>query len=423
MYDLVIHLFTLGLRLAALFHPKAKKWVDGRRDWRQRYRAGFQKKGPVLWVHAASLGEFEQGRPVIEGFREKFPGWQIVLTFFSPSGYEIRKNYPEADFICYLPADTRSNARDFLDLIQPDAVLFIKYEFWANYLRALKKRQTPALLVSALFRDKQPFFKWYGGFWRGMLGCFTHFFVQNEHAAALLRGIGLTNVTVAGDTRVDRVMRIAESATENPVAGRFAGQSAATLVAGSTWHADERVLLPVLEKADFQHYKVIIAPHEPSASHLDQLESQIAAGAFSDRSQPLSLRYSQAENSPADRARFLLIDNVGMLNTLYRYGTVAYIGGGFGRGIHNTLEPAAWGLPVIFGPNYQKFEEARQLVARGGAFAVRDAGELSAVLSRFGDPVFYNRAVAEVQRYLAESKGATNRVLEYLQPLLAPDGF
>lgn len=420
MYDLVIHLFTLGLRIAALFHPKAKKWVDGRRNWRQRCRDGFQKKGRVLWVHAASLGEFEQGRPLIEGFRETFPGWQIVLSFFSPSGYEIRKNYPEADFICYLPADTRSNARDFLDLIRPDAAVFIKYEFWANYLRALKKRRTPTLLVSALFRDQQPFFKWYGGFWRGMLGCFTHIFVQNEPAAALLRGIGLSNVTVAGDTRVDRVMRIAESAAENPVVRQFAGQSTAVLVAGSTWPADEGMLLTVLEKPGFQHYKVIIAPHEPSTSHLDQLESQIAAGAFSDRTQPLSLRYSQAGNRPAEPARFLLIDNVGMLNTLYRYGTVAYIGGGFGRGIHNTLEPAAWGLPVIFGPNYQKFEEARQLVARGGAFAVRDAEELSAVLARLGNPVFYGNAVAEVREYLSGSSGATNRVLEYLAPLLAP---
>lgn len=418
IYELVIRLFAFGLRLAAVFHPKARKWVSGRSHWRQRYRADFQKKTKVLWVHAASLGEFEQGRPIIEGFREKFPGWQVVLTFFSPSGYEIRKNYPGADFICYLPADTRNNARDFVDLIQPDAAVFIKYEFWANYLRVLKNRQTPTLLVSALFRDGQPFFRWYGGFWRGMLRCFTHFFVQNEHSAALLRKVGLDNLTVAGDTRVDRVMRIAETAPDNAVVGHFAGQSTTTLIAGSTWPPDERLLLSVLGKPEFQRFKVVIAPHEPSDTHLVQLEKQIQDGPFSDRTRPLSLRYSQTDSPLLEQARYLLIDNVGMLNTLYRYGSVAYIGGGFGRGIHNTLEPAAWGLPVIFGPKYQKFEEARQLVARGGAFSVQDATELSVVLSRLSDPVFYKKAVLEVREYLAESRGATRRVLEYLEPLL-----
>lgn len=414
LYTLFLSVFHAGIRLAALFHDKARLWVAGRRDWRRRIRAGFQKTGRVLWVHVASLGEFEQGRPLIEDFRARFSGWQIVLTFFSPSGYEIRKNYPHADFIAYLPLDTRRNARDFLDLIRPDAAVFVKYEFWAHYLLELKRRRTPVLLISALFREKQPFFHWWGGFWRQMLGAFTHIFVQNEASATLLQGIGVENVTVAGDTRVDRVLRLAEQAPENEVVRAFAGDGSPLFIAGSAWPADEAVFLPVLQRPEFQHYKVIIAPHEPSESHLRQLETRLAAGPFSDRTQPVSVRYSQAGDSPA-RARFLLIDNIGMLNTLYRYGTVAWIGGGFGRGIHNTLEPAAWGLPVLFGPKYEKFEEARQLVARGGAFAVRDETDLAGVLARLGEETFYRNAVDAVKGYLEESRGATGWIIEYMR--------
>lgn len=391
------------MRLAALFHPKARRWVDGRRQWRVRYTRAFEKKGRVLWVHAASLGEFEQGRPVIEVFREKYPGWQIVLTFFSPSGYEIRKNYPLADFVCYLPADTRRNARDFLDLIQPDAAVFVKYEFWAGYLSELKRRRTPTLLVSALFRPGQPFFRWYGAFWRRMLGCFSHIFVQNETSARLLDGIGVPHYTVAGDTRVDRVLKLAENAPENGVVRAFAGNSP-VFIAGSSWEADEAVFLPVLQQAAFQHYKIIIAPHEPSEKHLSQLIARLH--------RPF-VRYS-ACTAAVPEADILLIDNVGLLNTLYRYGSVAFIGGGFGKGIHNTLEPAAFGLPVLFGPRYEKFEEARQMVACGGAFAVRDAAELQNVLEKLQDRTIYEKASASTRAYLAESRGATERVLLYL---------
>lgn len=403
LYEWFIRLMTSGLRLAALFHPKARKWVNGRQDWRRRYTASFQKKGRVLWVHAASLGEFEQGRPVIESFREKFPGWQIVLSFFSPSGYEIRKNYPRADFVCYLPADTRRNARDFLDLIRPDAAVFVKYEFWANYLSELKRRDTPTLLVSALFRPQQPFFRWYGGFWRGMLGCFSHFFVQNEASGRLLENTGLKNFTVAGDTRVDRVLNLAENAPENEIVRNFAGNRP-VFIAGSAWEADEAVLLPVLQKTEFQHFKIIIAPHEPSEKHLAQLIAKL--------NRPY-IRYS-ACNAPAPTAEILIIDNVGMLNTLYRYGASAFIGGGFGKGIHNTLEPAAFGLPVLFGPRFEKFEEARQLVARGGAFVIRDSADMAATLRKLADPAFYRQASRAARTYLEESRGATERILQYL---------
>jgi len=437
LYDGAIFLLTGILHVAALFHSKAKKWVAGRQDWRTRIASAFEKKGRVLWVHVSSLGEFEQGRPVIEAIRERFPGWQVVLTFFSPSGYEVRKNYPLADLVCYLPTDTRHNASDFLELIRPDAAIFIKYDFWANYLFELKKRDVPTLLVSALFRPGQPFFRWYGGLWRRMLGCFTHIFVQNEASSVLLRGIGFQAVTVAGDTRVDRVLALAAPPPAPPPGGRGAtsrklggflktetNEPANTenqeqrgikppspggeglgvgLIAGSTWLADEDILLPVLHDPAFAHLRWIIAPHEPSEKHLSQLLPRI---------QRPWARHSAWDGTPTD---VLIIDSIGLLNTLYRYGRVAYIGGGFGKGIHNTLEPAAFGLPIIFGPNYEKFEEARQFVARGGAFPVHNALELTEVLKKLEDPDFYQKASVAVTGYLEESRGATGTVLAFLE--------
>lgn len=401
LYHLAIHLLTGALHIAGLFHPKARKWVAGRRNWRVRYTSAFEKKGRVLWVHVSSLGEFEQGRPVIEGFREKFPDWQIVLTFFSPSGYDIRHNYPHADFVCYLPADTRRNARDFLDLIRPDAAIFVKYDFWANYLFELQKRGAPTQLVSALFRSEQPFFRWYGGLWRQILDCFTHIFVQNKPSDALLRSIGFENVTVAGDTRVDRVLALAASSVSSPVPiGLGAGP---TVIAGSTWPADEDILLPVLHDPSFDYLHWIIAPHEPTEKHLAQLLPRIVR--------------PWARHSTWDGARtdIVVIDSIGLLNSLYRYGRIAYIGGGFGKGIHNTLEPAAFGLPIIFGPKYEKFEEARQFVARGGAFPVHNTAELTEVLTKLKDPEFYQKASAAVTGYLEESRGATGRILGFLE--------
>lgn len=429
LYELAIRFFTLGIRLAALFNAKARVWITGRRQWRKRYRADFQPTAKVLWVHAASLGEFEQGRPVIETFRERFPDWQVVLSFFSPSGYEIRKNYPHATWVCYLPADTRRNAADFLDLIKPDAVLFIKYEFWSNYLAELQKRGIPTLLVSALFRESQPFFRWYGAFWRRMLTCFTHIFVQDQSSADLLQGIGFQNISVAGDTRVDRVLNIAENAPGNDIVAAFAGaersqgltssQALATynvFIAGSSWQPDEAVFLPLLSRlmasshlTAAHAWKLIIAPHDPSADNVTRILQSAGPGA---------IRYSQATPASAREADILIIDNIGLLNTLYRYGTVAYIGGGFGKGIHNTLEPAAFGLPVLFGPKYTKFEEARQFVTRGGAFPVHHTGELAAVLEKLQNPEEYRRASDAVRGYLEQSKGATERILSFLMQIM-----
>jgi len=423
LYEIGIRLFVLGVRIAAFFNEKAKKWVEGRKNWREKYRSALttnnqQPTTKTLWLHAASLGEFEQGRPVIEAFRERFPGWKIVLTFFSPSGYEIRKNYPHADFIFYLPADTRRNARDFLDLIKPDAAIFVKYEFWANYLFELKKRGVPTLLVSALFREKQPFFQWWGGFWRNMLDCFTHFFVQNQDSAKLLQRIGFQNTTIAGDTRVDRVLKIAEGAKANEIVAAFQKSPVEDvlcdlLIAGSTWPSDESLIAESLRQSVTDVIKVVFAPHDPSPKSVSQILALLPRDEFG-----TTLPYSQATVKTAREASCLIIDNVGMLNTLYRYGKIAYIGGGFGRGIHNTLEPAAFGLPVIFGPKYEKFEEARQFVARGGAFPVKNSEELAAVLQKLQDPAFYEKASQAVLGYLEESKGATERILSFLKQIL-----
>lgn len=449
LYSLAIRLFTFGIHAAALLHPKARKWVAGRHDWRRRYREDFQRKGRVLWVHAASLGEFEQGRPVIEAFRVQFPDWQVVLTFFSPSGYEVRRHYPQADFVAYLPADTPANAADFLDIIRPDAAIFVKYEFWFHYLAALRQRSIPTLLVSALFRDRQPFFQPWGGFWRRGLRAFTHFFVQNEESARLLQRIGFQNVTMAGDTRIDRVLQLAAAVTENEIVQGFVappappvkggdsivqdmnthlppqkeeetpmaqlhvlppftgGAGGAVLIAGSTWEADEKILIPVMVSAG-NIWKVIIAPHEPSEKNVQRLLCY-----------PQTFRYSQASPETLRTARWLVIDNVGMLNTLYRYGTVAYIGGGFGAGIHNTLEPAAFGLPVIFGPKFTKFAEARAFVDRGAAFPVCNTEELTAVLKRLADPAYYQQASHAARNFLGENRGATALILAFLEKMIA----
>jgi 3-deoxy-D-manno-octulosonic-acid transferase len=406
LYTLAIRLYSCFIAIAAWFNPKAKQWIDGRRDWRRRYAGRFEKRAPVLWVHAASLGEFEQGRPIIEAWRERCPDWQIVLTFFSPSGYQIRQHYAHADFIAYLPADTPRNAADFLELIRPDAAVFVKYEFWANYLFALRRRGVPTLLVSALFRPGQPFFRPWGGFWRGMLRTYDVIFVQNEASAALLRTIGIEHAVVGGDTRVDRVVRLAAQAPENAVVRAFAG-AAPVLVVGSSWAADEAVVLE--GAAGLKPLKIVIAPHEPSAAHLAELEKRLGQSGWT------SARYSRATVQPVGDVDVLVIDNVGMLNTLYRYGRVAYIGGGFGKGIHNTLEPAAYGLPVLFGPKYEKFEEARAFVARGGGFAVGSAGEFAAVLQRLlSDAAAYDTASRAVLHFLDANRGATALAVNWL---------
>jgi 3-deoxy-D-manno-octulosonic-acid transferase len=414
LYTLGIRFFVAFMHLAARVHPKARLWVAGRRHWRQALRQRWRPTPAdrVLWVHAASLGEFEQGRPLIEAFRAAFPDWKIALTFFSPSGYLIRKDYPGADWVGYLPADTPENARDFLDILRPDFAVFIKYEFWANYLFALRNRNTPTLLISALFRPNQPFFRWYGGYWRRMLACYTHIFVQNEDSLRLLRRHGYQNSALAGDTRIDRVLALAASAPENPIVAAFAHRKEAyTLVAGSTWPADESVLIPLLTNSAFAAWRLILAPHTPSENYVLALEKRLRAA-----DQNLAvLRYSQANPERAAAARVLIIDNIGLLNGLYRYGYAAYIGGGFGRGIHNTLEPAAFGLPVLFGPHFAKFEEARQMTGSGGAFPCASAENIQEALKKLESPETKKKAAEAARQYLQQNKGATELIVSFTQ--------
>ncbi|MFZ4474193.1 MAG: 3-deoxy-D-manno-octulosonic acid transferase [Saprospiraceae bacterium] len=414
-YKIAIRLYVFAVQFLGLFNEKAKKWSDGRKNWRPLLQREVAEWGnqPIFWLHAASLGEFEQGRPLIEAIRAQYPHWKIVLSFFSPSGYEIRKNYAFVDYVCYLPADTRRNARDFVEILQPRLAVFVKYEFWLNYLLALHQKDTPTLLVSGIFRPTQPFFQWYGTLWRQMLGAFTHFFVQNEASEQLLSQIGFRNVTIAGDTRIDRVLKIIQEAQPIPIAAQFKTSTEyPIMIVGSSWEADEKVYLPVFQKKEFQHFKTIIAPHSLSPASIQKLEQPIAQ--FSK-----SIRYSQADGVDVAPYSTLIIDNIGMLNQLYQYGHIAYIGGGFGKAIHNVLEPAAWGLPVIFGPKHKKFEEALQLVKLGGAFAIENQDDLERVLKYLADPGQYTRASAAVKAWLEANKGATTKILSFLTEILA----
>ncbi len=395
--------------MVALFQPKAAQWVAGRRHLFQQLETATAawktgSNAPIIWVHCASLGEFEQGRPLIERLKRERPETRLLLTFFSPSGYEIRKNYAHADYVCYLPADTRANAARFLDLVQPDLAVFVKYEFWIHHLQALQKRQVPTILVSALFREKQVFFKWYGGLFRKALGVFQHIFTQNDHSAALLQRLGLTAVTVAGDTRVDRVLDLAQSAPSYSVMEAFRGQSQ-LLIAGSTWPEDEALLLPFLLQQLPADWKAIIAPHQADAAHVQPILKTLG-----DKAIP----WSQATSDNVAAFRFLVIDNVGMLSALYQYGALAYIGGGFGAGIHNTLEPIAFGLPVIFGPKYGKFEEARYLVKSGGGFSITTREELAAAFQQLQVPTSRQQAGDTARRYILDNQGATGQILRYL---------
>jgi len=416
LYTFGIYLYSLLLRLAAPFHRKARLAVEGRKNLLptiQRALAGNSQ--PVAWFHAASLGEFEQGRPVMEAFRQRYPDYRIVLTFFSPSGYEVRKNYAGADFIYYLPLDTPENVRAFVDAIQPRIAYFIKYEFWYHYLRELHQRRIPVLSFSTIFRPNQVFFKPYGGFYRSFLRFFNRILVQNEESIRLLEGIGLTNATLAGDTRFDRVRQLAQARKEIPVAEAFRrgpdGPPQPVLVIGSAWQADMDILIPFLNA--FEHpLKVIIAPHEIHEAEIERWRSQLKAP---------SVRYSalttssilQSFTASADRPSILVIDNIGMLTSLYAYGTFAYIGGAFGKGLHNTLEAATFGLPLFFGPNYRKFQEAVDLQREGAAFAIRTTGELTETFRRlYEDARSYQTASDTARRYVQTHTGATEQVLK-----------
>ena len=410
LYTLGIYLYGFALRIAALFHPKARKWVKGRQNWastHRQLRAALPAERDLFWFHCASLGEFEQGRPLIEALRQRIDPPLILLTFYSPSGYEIRRNYQSADAVAYLPLDTPAQARQFLAIWQPRLAIFVKYEFWFNTLRRLQQNGIPTILISGLFRPGQVFFQPFGQPFRRLLHGFSHLFLQNEASGQQLQKIGIQHYTIAGDTRIDRVQAIAESAPAIPPAQQFC-QSAPVMIVGSAWPEDEACLLPYFNTALPEAWKVIIAPHEINEEHLRHIEQQLELP---------SLRYSAAAEHPEARAaaRVLLIDNIGMLSALYQYGRVAYIGGGFKTGLHNTLEPIAFGLPVLFGPKYHKFEEARYLVEEGGGFAIEDTETLHNTMNWLQQEEAYRTASAKARQYIQQNQGATQEVLYWIE--------
>lgn len=414
IYNIVIYFVLWGIAIASLFNEKVRKMWRGEREAFKILKQKVDPNAKYIWFHAASLGEFEQGRPLMERIRKDYPQYKILLTFYSPSGYEVRKNYEGADIICYMPVDTRLNAIRFLRLVRPVMAFFIKYEFWSNFLHILKHRNIPTYSVSSIFREDQVFFKWYGRSYAGVLKCFTRFFVQNEESKRLLEGIGITAVDVVGDTRFDRVLQIKEAAKQLPICEAFrtgvaSSQSAdvphhdfKVFVAGSSWPPDENVFIPFFN--EHKDWRLLIAPHVIAEEHLKLILSLIKDKKV--------VRYTQTTPEEAAEADVLIIDCFGLLSSMYNYGDVAYIGGGFGVGIHNTLEAAVWNMPVIFGPNNKKFQEAQGLLKSGGGFEINTYEDFSGLMSSLmNDEVFLNQAGDKAGAFVAHLVGATDKVL------------
>ena len=414
IYNIVIYFVLWGIAIASLFNEKVRKMWRGEREAFKILKQKVDPNAKYIWFHAASLGEFEQGRPLMERIRKDYPQYKILLTFYSPSGYEVRKNYEGADIICYMPVDTRLNAIRFLRLVRPVMAFFIKYEFWSNFLHILKHRNIPTYSVSSIFREDQVFFKWYGRSYAGVLKCFTRFFVQNEESKRLLEGIGITAVDVVGDTRFDRVLQIKDAAKQLPICEAFrtgvaSSQSAdvphhdfKVFVAGSSWPPDENIFIPFFN--EHKDWRLLIAPHVIAEEHLKLILSLIKGKKV--------VRYTQTTPEEAAEADVLIIDCFGLLSSMYNYGDVACIGGGFGVGIHNTLEAAVWNMPVIFGPNNKKFQEAQGLLKSGGGFEINTYEDFSGLMSSLmNDETFLKQAGDKAGAFVAHLAGATDKVL------------
>lgn len=392
----------MGAYIASFFNEKAKKFVEGRKNIFSKIKERIAYNDKFIWMHVASLGEFEQGRPLIELIKKRHPEYKILLTFFSPSGYEVRKDYDKADIITYLPMDTSWNAKKFIQIVNPAITIFIKYEFWGNYLSELKKNQIPTYAVSAIFREQQVFFKWYGGWYRSFLKNFRHLFVQDSNSKNLLSSIGFKNVSIVGDTRFDRVLAIAKESNDLPLIEAFATEDR-TLVAGSTWPNDEDVILPYFNT--HKELKLIIAPHEIHESHIESIISKLE--------RPY-IRYTQATEEQVKQSDCIIIDCIGLLSSIYKYGNVAYIGGGFGVGIHNILEAAVYGMPVIFGHNYHKFREAVEMVKSGSAFPISNKEEFDKTMNDFysKNSDSLEKAASQAKIFVANNSGASEKVME-----------
>jgi len=423
IYNIVIYFVLFGIAIASLFNEKVRKMWRGEREAFKILKQKVDPDAKYVWFHAASLGEFEQGRPLMERIRKEHPQYKILLTFYSPSGYEVRKNYEGADIICYMPVDTRLNAIRFLRLVRPVMAFFIKYEFWSNFLHILKHRGVPTYSVSSIFRPDQVFFKWYGKSYANVLRCFTRFFVQNEESKRLLESIGITDVDVVGDTRFDRVLQIKEAAKQLPICEAFRKGSASAsaeisapassaealpkagykvFVAGSSWPPDEEIFIRFFN--EHKDWRLLIAPHVIAEEHLKLILSLIKDKKV--------VRYTQTTPEEAAEADVLIIDCFGLLSSMYNYGDVAYVGGGFGVGIHNTLEAAVWNMPVIFGPNNKKFQEAQGLLKSGGGFEIHNFEEFEGLMSSMmNDEAFLKSSGEKAGAFVASLSGATDKVL------------
>lgn len=413
-YNLGIRLYGFAILVASLFNNKAKKWRDGRKDIFPELVLAIQgNEQPLAWFHCASLGEFEQGRPVIESFRKKFPSYKILLTFFSPSGYEARKGYNEADYVFYLPLDTPANAKKFIQITKPGIAVFIKYEFWFNYLNELHVKNIPSFIVSAKFRKDQYFFKTTGAWFRKSLHFYNTIFVQDEGSETLLKDVGISNVIVCGDTRFDRVINISQQPFSDPLVEKFKNGEP-LWICGSTWEDDEKLIFPIFQKRirSGQKIRLLITPHEVSEERIKNIESNYS----------MTLRYSEATVNNITAANILIVDKIGILSYLYRYGDMAYIGGGFGKGIHNLPEAAVYGIPVIFGPNYHKFIEAEDLIKKGGGFSIATLEELESIVAKLlSEEDFRKKSGAAGANYITSGKGATEKILSILNKTLSVD--
>jgi 3-deoxy-D-manno-octulosonic-acid transferase len=429
LYNLLIRLYVLMIGIAGIWNKKAREWKQGRKDWREKLELQISAGDRIIWIHCASAGEFEQGKPIIGQLKEIYPAHKILVSFFSPSGFQAAKKYPHADIISYLPADTKKNAAAFFQLVKPELVVFVKYEYWFHHLSTIAFHHTPLLLVSAIFRKEQLFFKWYGKFFRRMLFLFRHIFVQDEDSLQLLRSINIQHSSISGDTRFDRVKKIADQFTEVKLVNEFAGEQN-VIVAGSTWPEDEKILADFIKNHDA---RLIVAPHEINPAHINSIQnlfpdhilyseiSPIASDAIR-KNEKTSVWDSIRDQEYADlqkkltQSKTLIIDTMGILSKLYHYGTITYVGGGFGRGIHNTLEAAVYGKPVFFGPNYQKFKEAKDLIKKGGAFTISDAESFKVKAEHLlHEKSVLQHAAMMSKKYVEENTGAAQKVIEFIQ--------
>lgn len=409
MYNFVIGLYALIVNLISPFHRKARLMVKGHREVYHKLKDKIDPNAKYIWLHAASLGEFEQGRPILERIKADHPEYKILLTFFSPSGYEVRKDYDLADIVCYLPFDRKSNVKRFLNLANPAIAVFIKYEFWYNYINQLHKRNIPTYMISAIFRPNQIFFRWYGKAYGKILSFYECICVQDDNSKELLAGIGVNNVEVCGDTRFDRVLDIKSKAKYLPIGEAFSkdkdGNKQLTLVAGSSWPKDEDIFVEYLNNNP--NLKLIIAPHEIHEAHLSYIESILKRP---------SVRYTKATPENVQQFDCLIVDTFGLLSSLYRYGSMAYVGGGFGVGIHNVLEAAVYNIPVIFGPNFKKFREANQLLETGGGYSIHDAETFESLMDEFLEyPKVLEAAGNHAGEYVERNAGVVDRVMKVMK--------